>query len=232
MKLSVILPAHNEAKRLPATLRALKTAAAEAALEYELIVADDDSTDETAARAREGGARVVRSGKRNIGATRNVGAKASAGDWLLFLDADTQPTAQALSGMAAALRGGAVAGGARMTWLEQPQPWILRWGLEGWNLVSRTMHWPAGGFYFVRRDAFEKVGGFDERFFASEEIHLTRALKKHGRVVIVPGAAATSTYKMEKFTTWELVLFVLKLLVRPHRHLKDRDALSFWYQRR
>ena len=51
--------------------------------------------------------------------------------------------------------------------------------------LMRTAGWAAGCFMFVRADVFRRVGGFDERYFASEEIHLSRAVKKHGRFVIL-----------------------------------------------
>jgi GT2 family glycosyltransferase len=53
--------------------------------------------------------------------------------------------------------------------------------------VFRICKWARGCFVFCTREAFEKAGGFDERYFASEEIHFSQALKRHGRFVMLRG---------------------------------------------
>lgn len=88
---SIIIPARNEAGRLPALLASLQIQDIQP---FELIVVDDQSTDETAKIAREYGASVILSeqlGGGWIGKCRACwsGARAATGDWLLFLDADT-----------------------------------------------------------------------------------------------------------------------------------------------
>ena len=64
MNLSVVVPAFNEEKYLPDTIRAIQEAVRFCDVEAEILVADDDSTDGTAGIAQSLGARVVRSGKR------------------------------------------------------------------------------------------------------------------------------------------------------------------------
>ena len=76
--LSVVVPAHNEARLLPATLQAIHAAAAAAGVPYELIVVDDASTDGTAEVARAHGALVVAVGLRQIAAVRNAGSACSS----------------------------------------------------------------------------------------------------------------------------------------------------------
>ena len=83
MKLNLVafvVPAHNEEPLLPATLRAIHDAAAACEIEYEIIVADDASTDRTAHVAADSGARVVSVQHRQISATRNSGARAASGE--------------------------------------------------------------------------------------------------------------------------------------------------------
>ena len=87
MKVSVVLPAKNEAEGLRRTLPAL----AQALPGAELIVVDDGSTDETAAVAASLGARVLSSPySMGNGAAIKRGARAASGEVIVFMDADGQ----------------------------------------------------------------------------------------------------------------------------------------------
>jgi glycosyltransferase involved in cell wall biosynthesis len=109
--ISFIIPAHNEEALIGCTLAALHEAALALREPYEIIVADDASTDRTGAIALEHGARVVAVNRRQIAATRNAGARAATGDLFIFVDADTVATMRAVRAALRALRAGAVGGG-------------------------------------------------------------------------------------------------------------------------
>lgn len=81
---SIVIPAYNEESFLPRLLASIK---AQDFKDYEIIVADNHSTDRTRAIAEENGARVVTGGIPAVG--RNRGAEAALGETILFLDADT-----------------------------------------------------------------------------------------------------------------------------------------------
>ncbi|MEP7199108.1 MAG: glycosyltransferase family A protein, partial [Chloroflexota bacterium] len=84
--LSVIIPAYNAAPTLGDCLRALRQQSF-AHDQYEVIVVDDGSTDETAAMAEQCGARIVRQPKRGPAAARNLGVTQARGEVVLFTDA-------------------------------------------------------------------------------------------------------------------------------------------------
>ena len=88
MNISVIIPAFNEADYLPATLESIQQASeylqARADVDVEVIVVDNNSTDDTAAIAGAMGARAVHESVQGIGRARNCGASAAQGDVLLF----------------------------------------------------------------------------------------------------------------------------------------------------
>src|SRR5262245_31989116 len=109
--ISFIVPAYNEELLLGRTLTAVNAAARALGEPFEIVVADDASTDRTAAVAAEHGARVVSVRHRQIAATRNAGARAAQGALFLFVDADTVVTEAAVAAAVEAMRRGAVGGG-------------------------------------------------------------------------------------------------------------------------
>jgi glycosyltransferase involved in cell wall biosynthesis len=226
--LSFVVPAYNEEKYLGATLASIHAAARELALDYEIVVANDASTDATARLAEEGGARLVNVEYRQISKTRNAGARASTGEMLFFVDADTRANAPVLAGAIAAIREGAVGGGARLRF-DHPPRWVAIFMLAFEPLYFRLGRWAAGCFVFCSRDAFEAVGGFDERHFAGEEVMFSIALKKQGRFVILREAVETSARKAEGRTPWDLLKLFMTLAFRGMGGVRAREHTSFWY---
>src|SRR5215213_6366911 len=124
---SFIIPAYNEEALIGRTLDTLRQSAAHLKGGFELIVANDASTDRTPEIAREKGARVIDVKKRQIAAVRNAGAAIATGEIFIFVDADTLVPSATLLAMEKLLeRSDIVAGGARMTF-DRPLPWWGRW---------------------------------------------------------------------------------------------------------
>ena len=229
--ISFVVPAHNEERLLGATLDAIHAAARAVGQPYEIVVANDTSTDNTASVARTHGARVVDCQHRQIARVRNAGARASTGDVLIFVDADTLISAAVVRASLAAIEQGAVGGGAALQ-LEGRLPWwgpALVWGTFRW---MRVMRWAAGCYVFCTRAAFDATGGFDEQLFATEEIAFSRALKRNGRVVILREGVITSGRKMRTHALREF--FPVWGGVFPHgtAALRKREGLSVWYGER
>ena len=213
-EVSIIVPTLNEARAVGATL----ASAARAGEGVELIVADGGSTDGTAGAARAAGARVVVAG-RGRGRQLHAGACAARGRVLWFLHADTRPAADCARRIAEALEDpSAVAGnfgvsfdgasrGARfLTWL---YPQLRRLGLcYGDSAI------------FVRREAYEEVGGFAP-FPIFEDLDLVRRLRRKGRVAHLPAVVRTSSRRFEgrsfalTFARWSLMQALYWLGVPP-----------------
>ena len=231
--ISFVVPAYNEEKYLRPTLEAIHASALALGQPYEIVVADDASTDATSAIAREMGARVVRVEKRQIAATRNAGAREAVGDRLFFVDADTRVDAALLAQALAALAAGAVGGGAPVR-IEPAPPWVRRFMAFAFvPFYFRIARWAAGCFLFCTRAAFEAAGGFDERYYASEEVGLSKALKREGRFVIVRGFVTSSSRKLEGRTPLDILVMLVRLMAAGRAGLMRRTgATAFWYPER
>ncbi|MEM7201404.1 MAG: glycosyltransferase [Planctomycetota bacterium] len=226
--LSIIVPAHNEERLLGATLNALQAAARGLDLATEIVVVDDASTDRTAAVAVAAGARVVAIDRRQIAAARNAGAAASEGELLLFVDADTLVDADVVQGAVAALRAGAVAGGASVAFDGIVPRWASR-GLPVLLRLFRCARVAAGCFLFCRRAAFDAVGGFDEKLYASEEVAFSRAMVRQGDVVFLPQTVVTSGRKLRRFSGWQIARMFFGQALRGPWSYRSRRGLEFWY---
>lgn len=228
--LSIIIPAHNEAFELPGCLTSVFGSAKKLAKPFEVIVVNDASTDATAEIARLAGARVIDVNLRKISAVRNAGAKVALGEHFLFVDADTQISENTLRPAVAALEAGAVGGGA---WVVFPEPVgaFIRFGLFFFSVCYMEIAgWAAGCFFFARRDAFEKVGGFDENLYACEEIILSRALKRQGHFVVLRQPVVSSARKMRLYSPWAMIKFNLRLLRYGPSLLRTPKNLDWWYE--
>ena len=229
--LSVIVPAHDEAALIGATLVALRAAAETLQLEHEILVVDDASTDATAAIAAANGARVLHVAHRQIAATRNAGAAAAGGDRLLFVDADTLVDASVLSAAMTALDLGAVGGGCRVR-LAGRVRWRERAFTAALMHVFRWVKIAPGCFLFCTRAAFDTVGGFDQRWYAGEDVAMSRALATQGRFVQLRESVMTSDRKLRTFSPREHLRLLWRFMRGGRDILRSREALDLWYERR
>ena len=241
MKCSVIVPAYNEEKLLPVTLQALRRAAVETwqkqGLAWEVVVCDNNSSDATAEVAKKMGARVVFEPVNQIARARNTGARAADGQWLIFMDADSQPAAGLLEAVARAAECGNVAGGGALLQFDASAPWGL-WAVRFWNLCSRALKWAAGSFVFCRAEAFQELGGFDETLFVSEEIDFSRRLKRWARkhhlrvVILTEHPLITSGRKTHLYTLGDHLKFMGRSLFMGTRLCRTRQHCGIWYDGR
>jgi GT2 family glycosyltransferase len=87
----------------------------------------------------------------------------------------------------------------------------------------------AGCFIFCSRAAFEAAGGFDETLFATEEIALSRALKRQGRFVILRVPVVTSGRKLRSHSAREILGLFGAALRGGRASLRTRRHLGLWY---
>src|SRR5438105_6848434 len=196
--ISFIVPAYNEEHELSGTLAAIHAAGSDAGQRYEIIVVDDASTDATPEIAAQAGARVIRINRRHIAASRNAGGRTAQGEYLFFIDADTRINRAHINKGVAALEAGYTGGSARVAM----DGFVPIWGrllLRGFSSVYFGLNLGSGAFLFTTRRNFDVIGGFDEQYFAGEEVYFSIALKKVGGFKVLREPVITSARKLRMY---------------------------------
>ena len=190
-QVSIVIPTLNEVRRIVDLVERLRSCFPGA----EIIIADGGSEDGTA-EAVEHMAKIVFSGNGRA-CQMNAGAKVASGDILWFLHADCWPTARSLDLIGETLENPSVVGGG------------FRWGLSGskWyygictylahikNKLRRNLFGDMG--IFVRREIFERLGGYAE-IPICEEVEFNKRLKKTGKTVILDEVLLSSDRKLSR----------------------------------
>lgn len=202
-----MIPTENEAAALPACLARI------AEVPNEIIVVDAQSGDGTAAVAAAAGARVLLSAERHRARQMNLGAAEARGRILLFLHADTLLPAGGLGKIIDAIdRRGAIGGGFSRRY--RSRSFLLALTSRLASLRNRVAGWHLGDqAIFVRRDLFEKLGGFrDIPIF--EDLDFSRRLRAVGRTVTLSPPVYSSARRFAARGPWRTTLDDLALTRR------------------
>ena len=203
---SVILPAKNEAKLLPAALASI--AAQNYPLDQiEAIVASNGSSDGTIEVAAAIGAdfaanggplvRVVRTHRSGISLAKNLGAAAAAGRWLVFMDADSRMSPELLATVAVRASAGEVAASIRIVADgRDPIDHAFFWVIENGKRLVRSR----ANMFWCESGLFQRLGGFDETLHHAEDLDfLSRARRSGVRVGHIHGEwIATSPRRLHR----------------------------------
>jgi rSAM/selenodomain-associated transferase 2 len=221
VKFSIIIPTLNEAKTISKIVASLRKLSGE----FEVIVADGGSADDTVSLAKTGDVRVIET-VRGRGRQMNAGAQIASGDVLVFVHADTRLPESALAMIEKLLQDERVCGGnfslvfdgctreARLLTRIYP---LLRLG--GMCYGDSAI--------FIRRDVFERLGGYRD-YSIFEDCDLYRRMRRIGKFVRLPAAAVTSSRRFEgrfvrTFALWATMQVLYWLGVDPNR-------LNRWYK--
>jgi glycosyltransferase involved in cell wall biosynthesis len=239
-RFSVVIPAYNEEKYLPRLLDSIEAARASSrcgADAIEVVVADNASTDDTAAVAAARGCRVARVEKRVIAAARNGGARVASGEILCFVDADTlRIDPRTFDVIGEMMETGRYVAGSTGLHMER---WSM--GIAGAYAVLVPFAWLTGmdsGVVFCRREDWAAVGGYDESRPVAEDVAFLWALKRLGqsrgqRLVRARTIKATgSTRKFDEHGDWHYLTLMPRVAIAwalgsdSARSLIDR----YWYR--
>lgn len=236
---SLVVPAWNEARYLPALLDSVDAARAAFVVgpgAVEVIVADNGSTDDTARIAAGRGCRVVAVEKRVIAAARNGGAAVARGEILCFVDADTRIHPDTFNEVRTTLAEGRFVGGASGVRLER---WSL--GLFVTWCVMMALVVPLKmdtGVVFCHREDFRRIGGYNEARLFAEDVQFLLDLRRLGRargqslVRLRRSKALASLRKFDKHGDWHYLTQMVRvgvLLFRNPAAAAD-FARRYWYE--
>jgi glycosyltransferase involved in cell wall biosynthesis len=234
---SIIIPAYNEAEYLPSCLNKLKDAMSCVKLNGEIIVVDNNSSDNTAELAKGMGAKVVFEPFNQIAKARNTGGRNAAGRYLIFVDADTLLNEKLLLETLNNLESGRICGGGVIVDFDDDLPWILYLFLKFWNFFAPKFGIAAGCFVYCLKDAFDEIGGFDERVYASEEVWFSKRLiswgkKKKLKVKVITNCKIeTSARKMKVHNSFKTFFILFMLGLGGPWLVRHKRLCSLWYKR-
>ncbi|MEP7242414.1 MAG: glycosyltransferase [Gammaproteobacteria bacterium] len=181
-KATIVVPALNEEQSISACLASIRSLTS-AGPAFEIVLADNGSTDRTVEIARGFGAHIVTNPNLTIGGLRNHGARAGSGDLIAFLDADCTVDPEWLSSAAAcmATTGAHVVGSVHR--IPDDAGWVAVAASELSASKAGVVNYIPSGNLVVSRECFERVGGFSDTIRTNEDVDFCRRARQLGYLV-------------------------------------------------
>lgn len=234
MKISVIIPAHNEEEYLPGGLEAVAEAAKISPYPVETIVVLNRCTDRTEEIAKAAGAIIAREDAKNLARIRNAGFAASSGDIIVTVDADSRLHPHFLRIAAEKLSGKFIGGGAFVL----PERWSLGIIVCACMVIPYLAKYKLSfGAFWTTRKAFQAINGFNPEFVTIEDVDFAIRLREYGRSLdkksgtIWSAPLITSCRKFDHFGDWHFVKDP-DFLKRAFLGTDEKVANEYWYDQR
>lgn len=189
---SIVIPACNEGKTIGACLDSLARQNYPKD-KYEIIVVDNNSTDNTAEVARSFNTTVVEEKRQGLVFSRRRGIAVSQGGIIAFLDADSLAQPLWLKKMVEIYQQDERVVGIGQNLNLIPKTPFVALGEAFSNLGRSVLKILPGTHFSFRKDAYDKTGGYSSKANFGEDIYLSKKLKKFGRLVIQPKGLVTSS---------------------------------------
>ncbi|WP_017299502.1 trifunctional glycosyltransferase/class I SAM-dependent methyltransferase/polysaccharide deacetylase [Nodosilinea nodulosa] len=226
---SIIIPAHNAAATLAETTASLLS---QTTSHWEAIIVDDGSVDETGAIAnqfanQDSRIRVVTQANQGVSAARNTGVQFARAEWLLFLDADDWIATTYLSQIATKIHEDASLDAVHCGWARVAPDGFLVYGKpvpQSTDLFSTLAHYCPFAVHacVVKKDVFNRVGGFDTSLKTCEDWDLWQRIARQGtRFGGIPDTLAYYRMRAQSLSSDGTQFFVDGLRVLKQGHTPD-----------
>ncbi|MEO8795706.1 MAG: TIGR04283 family arsenosugar biosynthesis glycosyltransferase [Daejeonella sp.] len=188
--ISIIIPTYNEADQIVDTIQQIRKNAGN--VDYQILVVDGKSCDETVALAESENVKVVICDKKGRAYQMNRGAKASNAEILFFMHADSVPPKNFLELIENSVRESYKSGCFKLKfdqnhWFLKANSWFTRFNLNAIRFGDQGL--------FVSREIFNRTGGFDENLMIMEDQEIIHRIKKQTAFKILDSEIITSARK-------------------------------------
>jgi glycosyltransferase involved in cell wall biosynthesis len=242
--ISIVIPAFNEEKFLPAALASIKVAQQKLAdqsgapgifigdLPTEVIVVNNASTDRTEDIGRALGAKVVNHSIRNISSVRNAGIRTASFDWIVTIDADSTLSENALVEVVKVMRTGAIGGAFRVKVItHRIEMRIVAFIVQ---TVVRWMSGISGAMFFFSREEALQIGGFPEDRLVAEDGSFANSLrslgKERGQKFVYLKSATVGTLDRKEMNLTVIIPAVIQGFRGFFGRKQSLDQLKYWYE--
>jgi glycosyltransferase involved in cell wall biosynthesis len=183
---SIVVCTLNEEKNIVGCLTALRDQDFEGT--YEIIVADGNSDDNTVKLAKPLVDKVVLEKKRSIAFERQAGARVARGKIIAFTDADSKAPRDWVKKIHETFEKNPgislVYGPVFYSDVSEKEQWVSTFFMPKFlrAMSILRMHNPIGSNIAIRREIFEKIGGFDTQYITCEDLDLGKRARAHGEL--------------------------------------------------
>ncbi len=226
-KISVVIPARNEAAKIEQCLKAVFS---QSLKPYEVIIVDGHSTDETVGKARNFLVKIFYEGAQSIACARQIGTERAKGEYIAFTDADCIPDKEWLRNLIKEFDTGIIGvGGATKNTGDSLWEKSINLSMgtflggaktpQGRFFKNKRFLRSIGGFNSVyRKQDILKVGGFNIKLPGGEDLELNKKLYKKGKLLYTPEAIVLHQHG------WTVGKFAKKM----YRYGKERGVIRAW----
>lgn len=224
--ISVVIPTKNEAKLLPACLRSLKNQKTK--YSYEVIIVDTRSTDGTQMIARSFGARVIAEKQKGKIYAFRKGASAARGKILAFTEADCVVPPHWIETIATHLDTHDQVAAICGLYTFSKSGILSKIGTFIAHSIGHALHYAYFGHhalrasnFAVRKDIYNKIGGFSLQFFELYDVEIAQRIAKYGDIQVLSGLTTQTSDRRIKGRLFQYLqeLFPAILALMQHKPL-------------
>lgn len=237
IKITVVIPAYNEERYIAKTLQALSNAKTryekKTMNKIEVLVVNNNSSDKTALICSKYDVRLLQEKNQQIAACRNHGARVSKGEILIFLDADTIVPMNFFKIIEKNLSTQKIIGGSAKL-ISDNNNMISKIMYALWNIFSLLLPFK-GAVLYCYRDTFFEIGGFDESFYALEDVKFSIQLKKIGKkynkkfISNKSLSVITASRKFKNIEMKKIIKMIHQILLNPFSFYRKKEIVGCWF---